>query len=173
MSNITITKQAYEDLIDARDHAIAMRDIAAGAPVLNEAETLAYLEAVTPLAFWRNHRGMNQATLAAAVGISQPYLAQMETGRRVGTIGHYAGLARALHVRIEDLLSDAEPVPKGPAQTGAAVTIDKVKRPKKAPAISKATMVRQSGGFDKAPGKTNTLSRRRVAKAKKRRKRCQ
>lgn len=106
MNNITITTEEYQDLVDSRDHAIAMRDVAAGAPVLTEAQTLEYLEAVTPLAFWRKHRGKSQAVLAAAVGISQPYLAQIEAGSRVGAVGTYAALARELDIRIEDLLND-------------------------------------------------------------------
>jgi DNA-binding XRE family transcriptional regulator len=105
MKSITISAEEYQALIDARDHAIAMRDVAACAPVLTEAEALAYLKAATPLAFWRKHRGISQADLAKAVGISQPYLAQMETGRRIGAVVDFAELARTLGVRIEDLLS--------------------------------------------------------------------
>jgi len=73
---VTLTRQEYEDLIDARDHAVAMRDVATGAmETLSDAEMDAYLAAPTPLAFWRRRRGLTQAALAAAVGVSQPYLA--------------------------------------------------------------------------------------------------
>lgn len=51
---ITLTRAAYEDLVDARDHALAMRDVATGAvEALTGAEVDAYLAAATPLAFWR------------------------------------------------------------------------------------------------------------------------
>jgi DNA-binding XRE family transcriptional regulator len=107
METVTLTKAEYQDLIDARDHAIAMRDIATGAmDILSEAQTAAFLAAASPLAFWRQHRGMTQAALAAAVGISQPYLAQIEAGKRVGDVNLYAKLARALTVRIEDLVEE-------------------------------------------------------------------
>ena len=70
---ITLTRAEYEDLIDARDHALAMRDIASGAvETLSGAELDAYLAGPTPLAFWRRHRGMTQAALAAWIGIAQP-----------------------------------------------------------------------------------------------------
>lgn len=41
--------------------------------------------------------------LAAAAGISQGYLAQMETGKREGTISVYRALADALHLDLDDL----------------------------------------------------------------------
>jgi DNA-binding XRE family transcriptional regulator len=104
---ITLTRAEYEDLIDARDHAQAMRDIATGAvETLTGAEVDAYLAAPTNLAFWRRHRDMTQAALAARIGIAQPSLAQAETGRRGLSVGTYAKLAKVLKVRIEDLLDD-------------------------------------------------------------------
>lgn len=105
---ITITRAAYEDLVDARDHGRAMREIATGAvETLSGAEVDAYLAAPSNLAFWRHHRGMSQAALAAEVGIKQPSLAQAETRRRGLSVTTYAKLAKVLRVRIEDLLDDA------------------------------------------------------------------
>jgi len=105
---VTLTTEEYQDLIDARDHALAMRDVAGGMPLLTEAETLALVEAPYPLAFWRRYRNLSQARLAEAVAISQPYLAQLETGKRVGDVLLYAKLAKVLAVRIEDLVDTAE-----------------------------------------------------------------
>lgn len=105
---ITLTRAEYEDLIDARDHAQAMRDIATGAvETLTGAEVEAYLASPTNLAFWRRHRDMTQTALAAQVGITQPSLAQAETGRRGLSVNTYAKVAKVLKVRIEDLLDDA------------------------------------------------------------------
>jgi DNA-binding XRE family transcriptional regulator len=104
---ITLTRDQYEDLIDARDHAAAMRDIATGAmETLSSAEADAYLAAPTPLAFWRKHRGLTQAVLAERVGIAQPSLAQAEAGRRGLSVGVWAKLAKTLRTRIEDLLPE-------------------------------------------------------------------
>jgi len=104
---ITLTRNEYQELIDARDHAQAMRAIATGATeTLTGAEVDAYLAPPTPLAFWRRHRRLTQAALAAQVGIAQPSLAQAETGRRGLSVETYARLAKALRVRIEDLLAD-------------------------------------------------------------------
>jgi DNA-binding XRE family transcriptional regulator len=104
---VTLTRQEYEDLVDARDHAVAMRGVATGAvETLTEDELEAYLAAPTPLAFWRARRGLTQAALAERLGITQPYLAQLEAGKRTGNIRLHARMAKALRVRIEDLLAE-------------------------------------------------------------------
>jgi DNA-binding XRE family transcriptional regulator len=101
---VTLTREEYQDLVDARDHAVAMRDVASGhMETLDAAEMEACLAATTPLAFWRRKRGMTQTALASRLGIAQPYLAQIETGKRTGDIRLYVALARILNLRIEDL----------------------------------------------------------------------
>ena len=107
---ITLTRADYQDLVDARDHAQAMRDVATGAmETLSEAELDAYLAAPSPLAFWRKRRSLTQAALAGATGITQPYLAQIERGSRGGDVALFAKFARALRVRIEDLVPAEQP----------------------------------------------------------------
>jgi DNA-binding XRE family transcriptional regulator len=101
---VVLDRSDYDDLIDSLDAAIAMREIAAGAPTIPAAEMDAYLAAPTPLAFWRQRAGKTQAGLAEEVGVSQPFLAQIEGGRRQGTVRVLARLAKAVGVRIEDLL---------------------------------------------------------------------
>jgi DNA-binding XRE family transcriptional regulator len=104
---VTLSRAEYEALIDARDAALALRDLAAGrTETLSEAELDAYLAAPTPLAFWRRRRGLTQAALAARAGISQAYLAQLERGRRVGDVRVLARLAAALGLRIDDLVAE-------------------------------------------------------------------
>ena len=104
--HVSLPRAEYQDLIDARDHAIAMRNIAAGAPVLAEAELEAFLAAASPLAFWRNRAGLTQAALAQKAGITQPFLAQIESGARDGTVTVLKRIAQALGLRIEDLIAD-------------------------------------------------------------------
>jgi DNA-binding XRE family transcriptional regulator len=104
---VTMTAAEYEDLVDARDAAVAMRDVASGAmETFSDAETDAYLSAKTPLAFYRRHRGLAQDALAASAGISQAYLSQLERGAREGSPRLLRALARALRVRIEDLIGE-------------------------------------------------------------------
>jgi DNA-binding XRE family transcriptional regulator len=108
LDTITLTRAEYEDLIDARDHAVATRDIASGAmETLTGAEVDAYLTAATPLGFWRRHRGLTQAALAGRVGMARSSLAQAETGRLRLKVEIYARLAKVLRFRSEDLVEDA------------------------------------------------------------------
>jgi len=97
--------EEYEDLIDARNHAVAMAAVRAGSmETFTDAEVGEYLAAPSPLAFFRTRRGLTQAALAKAAGISQPYLAQIEGGDRTGTLETFAALARVLGVTIDDLV---------------------------------------------------------------------
>ncbi len=99
--------EALRDALDAAGHARAMAEIAAGlVQTLSGQEVAAALDEPTPLAFWRKKRGLTQAALAAGAGISQPYLAGLEKGVRKGDPALFLRLARALTVRMEDLVRD-------------------------------------------------------------------
>jgi Helix-turn-helix. len=104
---VLVSAADFEDLVDARDAAVAMAEIRAGlVETLSSDEMLDYVKAVTPLAFWRKKRGMTQAQLAKSVGKSQAYLAQIEGGKRTGDVDVLARIAATLRIRIEDLLAD-------------------------------------------------------------------
>jgi DNA-binding XRE family transcriptional regulator len=100
--------EEYHDLLDARDAEAAMRAVAAGTlQMLSGDDVDAYLEATTPLAFWRKHRGFTQAEMAQAIAVSQPYLAQLENGQREGSVSVYQRLAKRLGLSVDELLPDA------------------------------------------------------------------
>lgn len=110
----------YERLLelaeDASDLAFAEKALAqyrsGKGEALDSDEVRELLAAPTPLSFWRKRRGLTQAALAEQVGVSQPYLAQIERGKRVGDIQLYRRLAGALRLEIEDI---APPVVEEPA----------------------------------------------------------
>lgn len=58
-----------------------------------------------PVKIIRTYRGMTQADLAKASGISRPYLTEIETGKKDGSIRAMKALAQALNVNIGDLAS--------------------------------------------------------------------
>jgi DNA-binding XRE family transcriptional regulator len=104
---VTMTAEDYQDLIDARDAEAAMRAVAAGTlQTLSGGDVDAYLAAATPLAFWRKHRGFTQADMAQKIGVSQPYLAQLENGQREGSVSVYQRLAKQLGLSVDELLPD-------------------------------------------------------------------
>jgi transcriptional regulator with XRE-family HTH domain len=71
-----------------------------------------------PVRAWREQRGLNQGQLAAMIGISRAYLAQIEGGERTGTLEVMARVARALDRRLEDLIA---PGPDGFANAVAGL----------------------------------------------------
>ncbi|MGV8841409.1 MAG: helix-turn-helix transcriptional regulator [Bauldia sp.] len=93
-----------EDFEDRIDNAAADAILAKGVEWLSDAEVDEYLAAPTPLAFWRKRRKLTQGALAQKVGITQSYVAQIESGRRKGEVDLYRRLAEALQVRMEDLV---------------------------------------------------------------------
>ena len=98
----------YEALIDAIDSAQALAE--AGSVARGDVETLtsdeasALIDAATPLAFWRVKRGLTQAELATAIGISQSYVAALESGARKGDPALFLRLSQALKVPLEHLI---------------------------------------------------------------------
>ncbi len=57
-----------------------------------------------PIRLVRKHKGMTQADLAAAAGISRPYLTEIETGKKDGSIRALKSIAGALDVSLEVLV---------------------------------------------------------------------
>ena len=103
---VVLDRQDYEDLIDARDHAKELGRLVAGADALSTEEMASYLVSPSPLAFWRKRAGRSQASLAEAAGVSQPFLAQIEAGKRAGSVAVLARIARVLGLQIEDLIAE-------------------------------------------------------------------
>ena len=61
------------------------------------------LEGTNPVKVWREYRSFTQKKLADAVGISVPYLSQLEAGKRKGSLEVYSAIARVLGVTLDDI----------------------------------------------------------------------
>ena len=61
------------------------------------------VEGANPVKVWREYRGMTQKKLADAAGIRVPYLSQLETGRRKGSLEVMRAIAAKLGVTIDDI----------------------------------------------------------------------
>lgn len=87
---VLITRAEYEELLAYR---------AAAAARARPAEVEAMIaDGATPLRAWRKHRGLTQAQLAAAGGIAQGHLSELEAGAKTPTKYTLHFLARALGV---------------------------------------------------------------------------
>jgi DNA-binding XRE family transcriptional regulator len=56
-----------------------------------------------PIKIVRKYRGMTQGDLAEAAGISRPYLTEIETGKKDGSVRALKSIAGALDVSLEVL----------------------------------------------------------------------
>ncbi len=69
----------------------------------------------------RKRRGLTQVSLAKAMGISRPYLTQLETGARTWTIEHLMDASDAMDVDPAELIS--EPVSLTPDEAAVVAAM--------------------------------------------------
>lgn len=98
---------ALEDKADATAVAEFHEAYRAGREFLVPAEILRReLEGESAIKLWREYRGLTQQELAGSAGISKPYLSQIESGKRQGTVETLAAIARALEVPLDVLTEE-------------------------------------------------------------------
>ena len=94
-----------ENFQDLQDYDKAKTALARGEEELIPAEVVnTFLDGENAIKVWREFRGMTQAELAQQGKISTPYLSQLESGKRQGSVEVFSALARVLHVALEILL---------------------------------------------------------------------
>ena len=92
-------------LQDIRDFDAVKAAIQRGEDELVPSEVVyAILDGESPIKVWREHRGMTQQQLAEAVGISTPYLSQLETGKRTGATHVLKSIAGVLGIDLDDIV---------------------------------------------------------------------
>ena len=96
---------AAEDLSDVRAYDKAKQRLAAGEDELIPAEFVdRMLNGENKLRVWREFRGMSGKELAEKTGLAAPYISQLETGQREGTVETLKKIATALRVDIDDIV---------------------------------------------------------------------
>lgn len=94
--------EAYDDLVALDEHE---RRVEAGTEELIPSDLVeALIKGASPIKVWRKHRGYSQTQLGEAVGVSQAYIAQLETGQRQGKPDLFKKMAQALGVAVDDLI---------------------------------------------------------------------
>jgi DNA-binding XRE family transcriptional regulator len=98
--------ELLEDESDARVIAEFHEAYTAGREFMVPDEILRReLAGESPIKLWRELRGLTQQELSEKAGISKPYLSQIETGKRQGTVETLSALARSLDIPL-DVLTD-------------------------------------------------------------------
>jgi transcriptional regulator with XRE-family HTH domain len=64
----------------------------------------AILDGNNPIKVWREYRAMSQPELAGRAGISVPYLSQLETGKRKGSLEVLSAITKALSITLDDIV---------------------------------------------------------------------
>jgi DNA-binding XRE family transcriptional regulator len=93
-----------EMLEDIRDYDEAMKRIVEGEELVPAELVYAIIDGENAVKVWREYRGMTQQELAQQGGISAAYLSQIETGKRTGSMEVLQAIARALNLKLDDLV---------------------------------------------------------------------
>ncbi|CAN5752826.1 helix-turn-helix transcriptional regulator [soil metagenome] len=109
---VVLPREDFDRLVAAaEDHAdIATYDQAKARLATGEDELVPaavvdrILQGESPIRVWRQHRGLTMSDLADTTSLSQAYLSQIETGKRVGQAETLRVIATALGVTIDDLI---------------------------------------------------------------------
>lgn len=93
----------YEDLLDIVDARAVKARIDAGEETWPDSVVKALIAGENPVRVFRKHRGVTMAELAGKAGLSQPYLSEIETGKKTGSIEALKAIAVALMISLDDL----------------------------------------------------------------------
>lgn len=97
-------RAAAENLADLQTYDRAKAALAAGEDELVPADYVnRLLNGENPLRVYRDLRGMTQAALGEKAGVGRVTVAEIETGRKQGSISTLRALANALGVSLDDL----------------------------------------------------------------------
>lgn len=105
---VVLSLNEYEQLVDAADIAAAYKvraDIEAGRDELVPGDVAdRLLDGENKVRVWREHRGLRAKELAEMSGVAAPYLSEIETGKKDGSLKAMKALADALDVDLDDLV---------------------------------------------------------------------
>ena len=101
----------YKDYIRLQELEEIAKDVANFKKLLSQGEeelipdeyVKRLLKGENPVRVWREYRSITQAALAKKVGISTPYLSQIENNERTASVSILKKLAEKLNISIDDL----------------------------------------------------------------------
>lgn len=97
--------EAFEDREDIEAGRKFRAKLSAGDEELIPSEYVnRMIDGENKIKVWRDFRGMSAKALADAAGMSAPYLSQIESGAREGSLDALKKLAEALRVTIDELV---------------------------------------------------------------------
>lgn len=111
--SVTISRDEYErllaaseDLADIATYDAAMRAVAGGdEELIPAAFAHRLMDGENPVRVYRDLRGLSQSGLADRSGVNRVQIADIEAGRRQGSIVTLKRLADALGITVDDLIA--------------------------------------------------------------------
>jgi DNA-binding XRE family transcriptional regulator len=98
-------REAVDDLADLRTGQRVLADLASGEDEAIPIELVRRMvESESPLRVFRDFRGLSQTELSERSGVNRVQIADIEAGRKVGSVDTVKRLAKALGVQIDDLV---------------------------------------------------------------------
>ena len=92
-------------LQDVQDYDGAKAALERGEDELIPGEVVhALLDGENPIKVWREYRGLSQPVTAEKAGISVPYLSQLETNKRKGSLAVLSAIAKVLQISLDNLV---------------------------------------------------------------------
>jgi ribosome-binding protein aMBF1 (putative translation factor) len=101
---VLLSEDDFEDLIDGLKADAIKARIAAGEETWPAELVYELFETDSRIRTFRKYRGMSMTELADAAGISQPYLSEIESGKKTGSVDVLKRIANALKVDLDDLV---------------------------------------------------------------------
>ena len=104
--------EAYLQLVEKAEMAEDIQDFDRAKAALERGEdelvpsevVYAIQDSENPIKVWREYRGLSQQETAENAGISVPYLSQLETNKRKGSLGVLSAIAKVLKVSLESIV---------------------------------------------------------------------
>jgi DNA-binding XRE family transcriptional regulator len=100
---VLLSEDDYEDLIDELRAEAIVAGIDAGEETWPMEVVQAKSNGENPVRVYRTYRKMTMTELAEAAGISQPYLSEIEAGKKTGSIDVLRRICKVLRIDLDDL----------------------------------------------------------------------
>ncbi|HEY0120565.1 MAG TPA: helix-turn-helix transcriptional regulator [Rhizobium sp.] len=102
---VLLSEEDYEDLIDEGDARDISARIAAGEETWpSEVVKAIVVDHENKIRVFRKYRGLTIEELAEKASLSRPYVSELETGKKEGSVSAIKAIAAALNVGVENLI---------------------------------------------------------------------
>lgn len=95
--------EAMRDALDVAEAQAVSARIKAGEETFPASVVDALVDGENPVRVFRNWRNMTAKDLAAKAGLSRPYITEIETGKKEGTVRTLSAICNALNIDLDDI----------------------------------------------------------------------